>query len=791
MNPLDLSSCDKEPIHLLGRIQSHGSLLAFDTQSLTLRYISANVRGYFSADIGIQRSSHLRDFLGSTATRFAQDLLKRPFYRRLYPKAICIQNKPHRCYFANAGDYLLVELEEEQRKENHLMDLQRAQENVQALRNIPSLSLLYSTVVHFMKQDFGFDRVMMYVFDEMGDGEVVAEAKEAGLESFLGLKYPASDIPKQARKLYLTNVSRAIRHIADEGIPIEAVGQVAAAPLDLSYSVFRSVSSVHVQYLKNMGVTATHALSLIIEDKLWGMILFHHYESPKHLDFNDRLFAEILALNTAQAIELLIDKQKREENKTGSDLLDKFKQADTNTTLAQVLEHSWPLLKKRFRLQGASLLHGQHPMVHNGEVLSERLIYRLHTTLEQKPSNDRIQHSDALEELLPERSLNEPAGFLRFTITENLGSYLYLWRAEKEQTINWAGNPEKSMEVSEINNRLVLTPRASFALWQEKVRGKSLPWEPAELYFAKKLLEEMVGWKIQQISTRLLSSKALEQEKSSLEELLTKKSEELYRLNLKLREELGENKKYQRELEVAKTVSEQLNKLKSNFISTMSHEIRTPLSGIIGLAQLVMDEEETNSEIRTYGELILESAERLMSTVNRILAVSRIENDSISTSFEVVDMDALLEGLIKPLQALAKEKEQHLVLNIHNKQLNIVTDRHYFSQIFTNIVSNAIKYTRKKGLIEVNVKCLLNQKQQVLQLVVEDNGIGIDTAVLDKIFDPFFTENEVSKIPDNSSGLGLYLVKTYLQYLGGEIKVDSEKGSGSRFHISIPVEQSN
>lgn len=786
---VDLSACDKEPIHLLGEIQSHGCLLAFDKQSFTLGFASANAKDYFQPR-AIRRFTHIRDFLGSAAFQFAQQLCHRPFYNELFPQRVLIKQEAYRCYFAEAGDYLIVELEQEVAEENNHLAIHQFHEIASAIRQADSHSLLYSTVVHLMKDQFGFDRVMMYVFDELGDGEVVAEAKEAGLDSFLGLKYPASDIPKQARKLYLTNLSRAIRFIEDEGVPIEPLTQ-KEEPLDLSYAVFRSVSPVHIQYLKNMGVTATHAISLVMNERLWGMILFHHYAGPKHLNFNDRLLAQILGMNTAQTIELLSEKRNREDSAREDELLSKIKFSHPSLSLEKIIQQHWRVVAEKLQVVGFSLLTESKQLASKGKVPPANMLYHLHHQILEEEHFEKIIYSDQLEARLPSWNAEQLAGFLCLTITPDLGIYLYLWRSEKEQTINWAGNPEKAMDVMEINDQIVLTPRSSFALWQEKVKNKSLAWSPADLRFADKLLEVFIDLEIKQLSNRLREDDALKREKKSLEGLLTKKSEELHRLNLQLQEELRENKKYQRELEVAKTAGNQLSKLKSNFISTMSHEVRTPLNGIIGLAQLIVREEELSEEVKTFANLILESADRLSQTINRILAVSRIESKALQTEFEPVNISDFAQTMLKPLLPLAQAKGQNVVLNIHNKDLSIITDKHYFGQIFTNIVSNAIKYTPAKGYIEINLKHLLHQNQNVLYLEVEDNGVGIDAAVVDKIFDPFFTENEVSKVPDNSSGLGLYLVKTYLQYLGGKITVESEKGKGARFCVTIPVEKHN
>jgi signal transduction histidine kinase len=325
-------------------------------------------------------------------------------------------------------------------------------------------------------------------------------------------------------------------------------------------------------------------------------------------------------------------------------------------------------------------------------------------------------------------------------------------------------------------------------LWQQKVKDKSLPWLIQDLSFATTLNEAIINMEIKKNSELIIKNKELINKKSVLAVLLSQKTDELYKLNLQLQDELYDNQKYQRELEIAKKAGEQLNKMKSHFISNLSHEIRTPINGIIGLAQLIVQDHENAEEVQAFANLILDCSNRLSETVNRVLSVSRIENDAMPVQFENIEVIGFMKKLIKPLTILANQKAQNIIINSHSEELNMVSDKHYLGQIFTNLVSNAIKYTQEKGKIEINIKEVFQNNKSMFYFSVEDNGIGMERKVIDKIFDPFFTEKEVTKMSDNSVGLGLYLVKNYLQYLKGDITVKSEKGIGSLFYVTIPIE---
>lgn len=785
---LDTSTCDNEAIHLLGKIQSDGYLFAFDKDLFTLSYVSSNIHEIIPADIALSKHLHLQTLFGGEAFQFVKKLSQEKFTNTLFPHQIIFQDQAYRCYFADGVEHIIAELEVHTSSEFDSVSLNNYHHIIENIRNAPTPEVLYATVVYALKKAFGFDRAMMYAFDEQNDGLVVAEEKERGLESFLGLKYPASDIPKQARRLYLSNLSRAINDLHDEGLEIRCLNpNYEGQTLDLSYAIFRSVSPIHIQYMQNMGVRASHAVSLVIDNKLWGMILLHHYQGSKRLNFAERLLAQTIGINTAQAIELLETKKQQKRTEEETSMLHKISARKHLEEITEVIIQNWDRLSAHFKVCGFSFLQDNKVKLSYGDAPAEDLVNALHHLTQEKASAGFPTSSRKIKEQFPEWTNKEIAGYLQIAIAANLGKYLYLWRKVKSQTVNWAGNPEKTMSLVETNNRLVLTPRSSFALWQENIKDESLPWQTQDLEFASKLSNVILDTEIRRLSEVLIKQQALKNEQNILEDLLKQKSEELYKLNLKLQEELQENKKYQHELELAKTAGEQLNKLKSNFIANMSHEIRTPINGIIGLARLLTDDPSNTEDVQTFSELILESADRLLATINRILSVSRIENNAVSLEFENTNIPSFLRTLLKPLSVLAKERGQNLVLNIHNEQLSLMIDKHYFGQIFTNLVSNAIKYTAEQGYIEINLKLMMENSQELLYLAVEDNGFGIEKSVIDKIFDPFFTEGEASRVPDNSSGLGLYLVKNYVQYLGGKIEVESQKGKGSKFWITIPI----
>jgi signal transduction histidine kinase len=252
----------------------------------------------------------------------------------------------------------------------------------------------------------------------------------------------------------------------------------------------------------------------------------------------------------------------------------------------------------------------------------------------------------------------------------------------------------------------------------------------------------------------------------------------------------GEKKQLKRKMEVmVKTVKEadRFNSLKSVIMSNMSHEMRTPLNGIMGLATLINESEVVDSETRQFGELIFKSGERMLHTFNRLIELD-LNDEKVSNGLsKLISLGEFFESNLKTRAAVGREKGQTLRWHIHNQQESIVSNDLVLSKILMNLVNNALKYSGQKAVVDVHVKILTADGSKNLRISVEDNGPGIDPKEKTKIFEPFFMSSKVTADADKSSGLGLYIVKTYVEYLGGTIDVTSVLGSGSNFTINIPI----
>lgn len=749
MLPYDLQNCADEPIHLPESVQPYGYLLAVDPASGRITRFSANLGQLFNAPVAPGSSlgewvsdwQNLAPRLQQTYERLRQEGRRSTFELRLDSAKLAPgqQGSTHECVAYASGAWLVLELEStaawrpEAIAQTRQVYLQTALP--EDLATIGSLREMAAQIAARVRAISGYDRVMVYQLDADNNGEVIGEARRDDLEPFHGLHFPAADIPAQARRLYEINWIRMIFDIDAKPVALlPAAGETGADPLDLSLSLVRSVSPIHLRYLRNMGVQATMSISLLKGGRLWGLIACHHY-SPRYLPQGLRLDCELLGqlyswqLNTKEAE--LASKARIDR----VDLVDRLVESlALDERFSKSLKHNGAPLLRLMNANGFVLNLGetQHTV---GEVPEAHQVNALVDTMTGSGSGE-LACSHKLHQEFPQfAELERFAGAMVVPINLRHRYYAVWFRPQLVYTIDWAGR-ESVVDKSKLDTAEErLRPRGSFELWSQTVEGESQPWRDDDIAVAQRF-------------NRLLVMYLVENKVSAEQSLL------------KMRE---------------------LDQAKDQFLASISHELRSPLNAILGWAELALYSRNDSSKAYEALEVIQRSAKTQAVLINDLLDLSRIVSGTLKLSVHTVNIGQLVYETCEIFHAALQAKDIRLTIAAGGELSNVLGDPVRLKQILTNLISNSLKFTPKGGSITVGGR----RVESNFVLTVEDTGKGIAEQELPRIFERFYQPERAHG--KQGLGLGLAIVKNLVELHGGEISVSSEVGRGTRFEVSFPI----
>lgn len=471
--PVNLTNCDREPIHIPGTIQPHGALLVCDADCSEILRLSENAATFFGLPT-LPLGQTLASVLGEEPARQACAALHlaREERAQVLPRFAYARGGLAHVTLHAVGDEVILEFEPATAEMRHPLSL--LQDLIARCSEIEDVDALIDETARLVSETLGYDRVMIYRFGHDGAGKVVSEVKRADLESFYGQYFPASDIPRQARSLYLKNTIRIISDVDCARIAILPEIDAAGRPLDLSHAHLRSVSPIHLEYLRNMGVGASMSISIVIDGALWGLIACHHY-SPRILPMETRIAAEMFGQFFSLHLQALKQKRKIAAAAAARKSLDGVVRLLTHKdNIAEILREHLRIFEGFMPCDGVGLwFNGQ--WTGQGVTPPDSAIAALAAFVGGR-AEARVWATHMLSaDFPPAAAYSERAsGLLVVPLSQRPRDYLFFFRQEVTQTLNWAGNPAKSYETGPSGDRL--TPRKSFAIWKETVRQQSVPW---------------------------------------------------------------------------------------------------------------------------------------------------------------------------------------------------------------------------------------------------------------------------------------------------------------------------
>lgn len=728
---IDIADCDREPIHTPGSIQPHGLLLVVDPASERVLGAAGpflRLLGFGDDPLG----RPLWDVLGMDlrALLAGNDLatVSEPVFVGSLP-ARDGRRELDILGHARAGR-LLLEIEPALADRPSASRLfARMREAADRMRACDDRMAAFAAAADEVRAASGFDRVLVYRFLGDASGEVVGEARAESVRSFMGHRFPAGDVPQQARALYIRSVIRVIPDAGYEPAPLRGVDRA----LDMSDCSLRSVSPVHAQYLRNMGVAASMSVSLIRDGALWGLIACHN-ETPRLVPYETREACKHIAAELMRRLAAFDEAEEAESHRRLTRDVDHLTariaaRADIAGGISEVLGE----IAARFDADGAVLRaqaasHVAGPLA--AGIDAEALLGALDGAYGAGVfATDDVAHEDAAG--LWCQGLDGGLLFVASDGTEPIA--LALLRRRVPEDVSWAGNPAKSVERDAATGRL--GPRRSFEVWRQTQRGLPLPWSPVERDAAARLATQIERL-VRQQRIAMLQAELIHVSRVSAMGALA---------------------------------------------STLAHELNQPLTAIANFGRgvshlLTQDREQGIDRALGYLDQMSHAAVRAGQVVKRLRAMvgkAPVQRDEVFVAEVIADAlslalpDAHVRGIAIEI-AVAPGAER------------VLGDTVQIEQVLTNLVRNAAEAmagSRDRRLAIAAVPAGAG----LIELRVHDTGPGVAADVRAQLFAPFST----SKI--DGMGLGLSICRTIVERHGGKIWLDETAGPGSLFRFTLPA----
>ena len=839
----DMRSCADEPIRIPGSIQRHGFLLLLDETGEQVIAASQNAEEFLGVPLAL--------VLGAPV----ETLLDREILGAVRALAASAENAGLQTYlgsFPMRGRFYSVvthRVDRERVLEFERMDRLISPEIanqvftnfVSKLSNLQSEQKLCEALAEQVKSLTGFNRVMLYRFDEFGHGTVLSEATDGVLPSYLDLRFPGSDIPQQARDLYILNTVRIIPDVSYVPSPLHGIGHRLMATLDLSMSVLRSVSPIHLEYMRNMGTMSSMSVSLVFEGKLWGLVSGHHAE-PRMVPYLVRSACDLLSklvctqlmnLRASSSLKTMVhfqSVQRRMLTQMAAENNYLAAMADQMKDVVQITDASGVALV----VDGDCKVFGQTPEMKDVRKLAE--------WMDNRPELELFQSEHLAEDIEWAMEFSEVAsGLLIIRISHVRQSYLMWFRPEVVRTVKWAGEPGSGSDKDQLN------PRKSFEMWKELVRARSMPWTEMEIESATEFRAAVttISLKRAEEAVQLGEARFLQLTHALPNPVWTADDDgQLTYVNQKWLDQglMDRGRWYEQErmaaedqrrcgelwktavadgtpLELEVRFRSAVDKTERwNLVRVVPYlRVDGSLAGWVGACTDLTDRRQRELAVRITEKLALtgrmtsviaHEINNPLEAITNLLYLLRqhvIEDDSARSYIGLAESELRrISGITKQTLRWSKEGPERAeygtagalfedVLRlfagqIRNRGVSVVVEggeevRFYatigqIGQVMANLVSNAIQAVPVGGKIWLSA----TGNGETMEIAVRDAGCGMSEETLAHLFQPFFSTKG-----DLGNGLGLYISHEIVERNGGRLDMKSGLGAGTTVIVHLPA----
>ncbi len=841
-------SCADEPIRVPGSIQPHGFLLGLERGQETVVLVSENVGEFLGLPSRLVLGSQIEMFLEREVLASIRGVLHKldPEGLLTYLGSFRVGKELCSVMTHCVGTRRLLEFERLDRLVGPEMMNGVMTNFVAVLGKLKNEHEVCQAITQQIAALTGFDRVLLYSFDSVGHGTVHTEVNNGVLPSYLDLRFPATDIPSQARALYIENTVRIIPDAEYTPVPLRAAAGEDARGVDMSLCVLRSVSPVHLEYMRNMGTWASMSISIVCDGKLWGLISCHNAE-PCVVPFLIRSACDLLSKMVGTQIAVL-------ETASRLQTLVKYHDVQRNMLTHIAAEHDYlgAIFNQLDGLMAVTDADGV-ALTLDGDVQTAGItpstadIRKLMTWLSETP-NFELFETDALTRELPWAiELKDTAsGLLAIRISDVRQRYILWFRQEVVRTVKWAGQPVKGVDESRH-----LHPRSSFSSWQEIVRGQGRPWGSAEIGSARDFRAALntIGLRRAEEEAEL-SAARFNQLTHTLPIKIFSVADDgvLSYVNAQWQEEgLGAEglwygngnvhpddsdrctASWQRSVETETDFEEEVRFLEINEVTGFHHEVWNLVrivpfrrkganrAGWIGAGMDLTERKEREQNIQITDKLALTSrmtsffAHEINNPLEAITNLVFLLKLQAPENMELQGYLGTLEGELERISGTVKQTLRWTSENSDQMQWVAVKD------IFDDVVRLFSAKIRNRN---VQVRCLVapdlslhvivSQIRQVmahllsngidavavggevtleatlhgaeLHLTVSDNGTGISEDHQRLLFQPFFSTKG-----DLGNGLGLYISKEIAERHAGNIEIQSSREHGTIARVILPA----